>query len=89
MKEIKTIFGQIKEGLNTKKYSNENSGCSAMKPFKNRQNDRIICKKLKVPGNKQYIVMSEIFMGKKSNENDKKILTRYYTVSKLEYEIVE
>jgi len=86
MKEIKIIFAQIKEGLSSKKYSTEPNGCVALKPFKNRQNDRIIAKKMKVRNSKQIIIMSELYEGKSSNKNDKSILTRYKIVGNYEYE---
>lgn len=89
MQELKLIFGQILEGLKSSKYSDEPFGTKAMKPFKNRQNDRIICNVTKRHGQTQCIVMTELYEQKKSNTVDKKLQTRYKIVSKYKYEIIE
>lgn len=88
-KEIKLIFGQIREGLKTKKYGDEPHGTKAMKPFKNRENDRIICNVTKRGGKRQCIVMSELFLHKTSSSNDKELNNRYKIVSKYSYDIIE
>jgi hypothetical protein len=87
--ELKLIFHQVREGLTTKKYGDEPFGTKAMKPFKNRENDRIICKPVKRKNNTQCIVMAEIFLHKTSNQNDKELTNRYKIVSDYEYEIIE
>ncbi len=88
-KEIKIIFSQILEGLRTKKYGDEPYGTKSMKPFKNRDNDRIICNVAKRPNRKQCIVMSEIYLQKKSDNVNKVLNYRYKIVSRYEYEIIE
>lgn len=88
-KEIKLIFDQVREGLKTKKYGDESFGTKAMKPFKNRENDRIICNVTKRTKKKQCIVMSEIFLHKTSQINDKELTNRYKIVSKYSYDIIE
>lgn len=88
-KEVKIIFSQILEGLRTKKYGDEPYGTKSMKPFKNRDNDRIICNVTKRPNKKQCIVMSEIFFQKKSGNVDKKLDKRHKIVSHYGYEIIE
>ncbi len=89
-REIKYIFDCIRENLSIPKYTHENyKDISAMKPFLNNENDRIICKKIKRPNSKQCIVMAEFFLGKKTNEIDKKLDTRYKIVEKYTYEIIE
>lgn len=88
-KEIKLIFAQIREGHRSKKYGDEPHGTKSMKPFKNRDNDRIICNITKRKGKKQCIVMAEIFLSKKSDGVDKKLDGRYKIVSKYNYEIIE
>ena len=88
-KEIKMIFQHILESMGSKKYSNEPYGTKAMKPFKNRENDRILCNVTKRQGKKQCIVMAEIFEHKKSQRNDKVLDNRYKIISKYEYEIIE
>lgn len=87
-KEMRIITDQIKEGIKSKKYGDEPYGTKSMKPFNNRDNDRIICNVLKRPGQKQCIIMSEIYRGKKSQKNDKTIDNRYKIVSKYSYEII-
>ena len=88
-KEIRIIFSQILEGLRTKKYGNEPYGTKSMKPFKNRENDRIICNVVKRSGQKQCIVMSEIYLKKKSGNIQNILNNRYKIVSRYEYEIIE
>ncbi|MGK4568871.1 hypothetical protein [Flavobacterium sp. 3HN19-14] len=87
--EIKIIFSQILEGLKSKKFGDEPHGTKSMKPFKNRENDRIICSVKKAKGEKQTIIMSEIYLHKNSDEVDKKLDVRYKVVSKHEYEIIK
>jgi hypothetical protein len=89
VKEIRQIFDQLLEGLKSKKYSDEPHNTKAMKPFMNRENDRIICNVTKRPNQKQCIVMSEIYLHKKSNDISKILNARYKIVSGYEYEIVE
>ncbi|MFT6945605.1 MAG: hypothetical protein ACJARP_000010 [Vicingaceae bacterium] len=88
-KEMKLIFCQVLEGLRSKKYGDEEYGTKAMKPFKNRENDRIICHVLKRKNSKQCIIMSEIYLQKKSDNVSKLLKNRYKLVSSYEYEIVE
>lgn len=88
-KEIKLIFDQVREGLKTKKYGDESFGTKAMKPFKNRENDRIICNVTKRSNKKQCIVMAEIFLHKTSQGNDKELTNRYKIISKYNYDIIE
>ncbi|WP_412561708.1 hypothetical protein [Winogradskyella sp. MIT101101] len=88
-KEMKLIFSQILEGLNTKKYGQEPFGTKAMKPFLNRENDRIICKVAKRKNKKQCIVMSEIHYHKKTQSNNRELNNRYKIVSNYVYEIIE
>jgi len=87
--EIKIIFNSICEGLKSKKYGDESYGTKALKPFMNNDNDRIICHIKKIKNEKQHIIMAEIFLNKKTNDNDKKIKVRYEIVSKYEYEIIK
>lgn len=88
-KEIKLIFDQVREGLKTKKYGDESFGTKAMKPFMNRENDRIICNVTKRKGNKQCIVMSELYLHKTSQGNNKELTNRYHIVSTYSYDIIE
>jgi hypothetical protein len=88
-KEMKLIFCQVMEGYKTKKYSDEAFSTKAMKPFKNRQNDRIICNVTKQKNRKQCIVMSEIYLQKKSDNVNKVLNNRYKIVAGYEYEIIE
>lgn len=88
-KEMKLIFGQVLEGLKTKKFGQEDFGTRAMKPFLNRDNDRIICNVTKQKNKTQCIVMSEIYLSKKTNSNSKDLINRYKIVSKYQYEIIE
>lgn len=88
-KEMKLIFEQVQEGLRTKKYSDESFGTKAMKPFLNRENDRIICKSIKRKNQKQCIVMSELYLQKKSDDVSKVLKTRYKIVASYEYEIID
>lgn len=88
-KEIKIIFSQIMEGLKTKKYGDEPYGTKSMKPFKNRENDRIICNITKRQNKKPCIVMSEIYLQKKSDKVNKALNYRHKIVSSYEYEIIE
>lgn len=60
-----------------------------MKPFLNRENDRIICKTLKRKNKKQCIIMSEIYFQKKSDNVNKVLKNRYKIVGSYEYEIIE
>lgn len=88
-KELKLIFDQVREGLKSKKYGDEEFGTKAMKPFMNRENDRIICNVTKRKDQKQCIVMAEVYLHKTSNNVNKALRTRYEIVSKYEYEIIE
>ena len=88
-KEVSLIFCQVLEGLRSKKYGDEEYGAKAMKPFMNRENDRIICHVLKQRNFKQCIVMSELYLQKKSDNVNKVLKNRYKIVSNYEYEIVE
>ena len=88
-KEIKLIFSQVIEGLRTKKYSDEDFGTKAMKPFFNRENDRIICNVLRRRNEKQCIIMSEIYFQKKSDNVNKLLKNRYKIVGSYEYEIIQ
>lgn len=88
-KEIKIIFSSVLEGLKTKKIGDEPYGTKAMKPFLNRDNDRIICNITKQKSKKQCIVMSELYLSKKGNKVDNQLDTRYKIVSKYSYEIIE
>lgn len=88
-KEMKLIFGQMQEGIPSKKYSREPHGTIAMKPFKNNENDRILCTPLKRIKQNQCIVMAEIYLQKKTDGNDKRIITRYKIISRYNYEIIE
>jgi len=87
-KEMNLIIAQVMEGLRTKKYGNESYGTKAMKPFLNRENDRIICHVKKRIRRKQCIIMSELYLHKKSDDVNKVLDNRYKIVSKYEYEIV-
>ena len=87
--EIKVIFNSICEGLKSKKYGDEPYGTKALKPFLNNDNDRIICNIKKEKNQKQTIIMSEIFLHKKTNDVDKKLNIRYKIVSNYGYEIIE
>lgn len=88
-KEIKLIFGQIIEGLKSKKYGDEPHNTKAMKPFKNRENDRILCNVTKRKGKKQCIVMSELYLHKTTQGNSKNLNNRYKIISKYNYDIIE
>ena len=89
MKELKLIFDQVREGLKTKKYGDEPYGTKAMKPFKNRDNDRILCNVTKRKGKTQCIVMCEVYLHKTSKNVDKVLDNRYKIISKYQYEIIE
>jgi hypothetical protein len=86
--EIKIIFQQICEGLKSRKYGDEPYSTKALKPFLNNDNDRIICHVKKMKNEKQHIIMSELFLHKKTEGIDKKLNIRYKTVSEYEYEII-
>ena len=86
--EVKLIFHQICEGLKSKKYGDEPYSTKALKPFMNNDNDRIICHVKKMKNEKQHIIMSELYLHKKTNDVDKRLDVRYKTVSKYEYEII-
>lgn len=86
---MKLIFEQVQEGLRTKKYSDESFGTKAMKPFLNRENDRIICKSVKRKNQKQCIVMSELYLQKKSDNVSRVLKNRYKIVASYEYEIID
>lgn len=88
-KELKIIFDCIKEGLKSKKYGDEPYSTKAMKPFKNRENDRILCNVTKRTNSKQCIVMSEIYLHKTSAANNKELNNRYKIVSNYSYDIIE
>jgi hypothetical protein len=88
-REVKVIFSQIMEGLRTKKYGDEPYKTKSMKPFKNRENDRIICNIAKRTNKKQCIVMSEIYLHKKSDNVNNVLNNRHKIVSNYEYEIIE
>jgi hypothetical protein len=87
--ELKLIFHQICEGLKSKKYGDEPYSTKALKPFMNRENDRIICHVKKSKNEKQHIIMSELFLHKATNDVSKKLKGRYEIVSKYEYEIIK
>lgn len=87
-REIKQIFACISEGLKSKKYGDKPFGTKALKPFLNRQNDRIICHVMKIKNEKQHIILSEIFFHKSSNDVDKELLNRYKIVSNYRYSIL-
>lgn len=89
MKELKLIFDCIREGLKTKKYGDELYGTKAMKPFLNRENDRIICNVTKRKNDTQCIVMAEVYLNKKTDDISKVLKVRYEIVSKYVYEIIE
>ena len=89
MEELKQIFQCICEKLTTKKYGGEPNGTSAMKPFLNNENDRIICKPTKRKGKTQCIVMSELILTKKGEKIDKALNVRYKIVGGYNYEIIE
>ncbi|WP_243473062.1 hypothetical protein [Winogradskyella sp. MH6] len=86
---MKLIFSQILEGLKSKKYSDEPFGTKAMKPFLNRENDRIICNVKNRKRRKKCIIMSEFYYSKKTNGIDKQLSNRYKIVSTYDYEIIE
>jgi len=88
-KEIKLIFAQIIEGLKSKKYGDEPYNTKAMKPFKNRENDRILCNVTKRKGKKQCIVMSELYIHKTSQNNGNRLNKRYKIISNYNYDIIE
>lgn len=88
-KELKLIFHNLIEGLNSKKYSNEDYGTKALKPFLNRENDRILCNVTKRKFATQCIVMCELYRHKKTNKVNKVLRKRYEIISKYRYEIVE
>jgi hypothetical protein len=89
MKEVKMIVASLREGLSSKKYGPEPYGTFSLKPFFNRENDRIICNVQSRKNKTKCIIMSEIYYSKKTQNVDKKLGTRYKIVSKYEYEIVE
>lgn len=86
-KQLRVVIDCIREGLTTGKISSEPNNTISIKLFVGSDNDRIICKLLKRPGEKPCIVMSEIYFGKKTQKNDKKISTRYLIASKIKYVI--
>lgn len=88
-KEMNLILCCVMEGLKTPKYSSEDFSTKAMKPFLNRENDRIICNVTRRKNKKQCIVMAEAYYKKKSDNVNKVLKNRYKIVGSYEYEIIE
>ena len=88
-KEMRLIFAQITEGLKSPKFGKEPFGTYAMKPFKNNQNDRILCKMEKRKGRPACIVMVELYRHKTTRKVDKRLMERYKIIASYEYEIIE
>lgn len=90
--EFNDIRNILKQNLRNKdKYCKCDVTAKASRVFEmrftnNQRNDRIYC--LEVSTNKQrLIIMSELFIGKKSQEIPKKIKGRIETIGGFEYEI--
>lgn len=93
--KFKYIANIILEGYrNTEVYDKENingksKGVTAMKFFKNGDNDRLYCKEIKQGDKILIIVASELFEKKKTNKNDKRIVSIINKVAGYEYEIIK
>ena len=92
IEEFKDIRGILKESLrNAEKYCKADVSNKATDIFEMRfttkgKNDRIYCKELK-EGKKRFIVMIELFEGKKSQEIPKRIKSRIETIGGYEYDL--
>lgn len=94
-KKFRYIAEIILEGhKNTEVYDKEdiNEKCkdvTAMKFFKNGDNDRLYCKEISRGDKKMVIVASELFEKKKTKKNDKRANSVINKVGGYEYEIIE
>ncbi len=85
-KAMKKILRCYVEEVPNAGWSKEPHECIALKPLKNHINIRLACKVQEYNG-KKVAIISESFV-KKTNNNDKRALAIYESVSKREYEIV-
>ena len=91
-KEFKEIREILKENLrNKEKYkkadvSDKAKNIYEMRFVRNERNDRIYCQEISFSG-KRFVVMIELFLGKKSQDISKKIRTRIETMGGYEYEL--
>lgn len=90
--EFRRIRSMLKENLrNDERYRKVNVSKKAKNIFemrftKNGRNDRIYCKEISFRG-KRFIVMVELFIGKKSQEIPKEIKLRIEKIGGYNYEI--
>jgi hypothetical protein len=91
-KEFKEIRELLKENLrNSEKYrkvdvSNKAKDMYEMRFIKGERNDRIYCKELSI-SSKRFIIMIELFKGKKSQDIPRAIKLRIETMGGYEYEL--
>ena len=91
-KEFREIRELLKENLrNKEKYkkadvSDKAKNIFEMRFIRNKHNDRIYCQEIN-KGAKRFIVMIELYEGKKSQDIPKKIKTRIETMGGSEYEL--
>ena len=90
--EFKEIRSILKENLrNSEKYrkaevSDKAKNVFEMRFIKNGRNDRIYCQENSING-KRYIVMIELFIGKKTQDIPKRIKSRLETIGGYDYEL--
>lgn len=88
-REIRDILKQnlrIKDKYCKADVSNKAKNVYEMRFTKSGKNDRIYCQELHT-NKKRFIVMSELFEGKKSQDIPKKIKSRLETIGSYEYEL--
>lgn len=91
-KEFKVIRELLKENLrNSEKYrkvdvSDKAKDMFEMRFIRGERNDRIYCKELSI-SSKRFIIMIELFQGKKSQEIPKLIKSRIVTMGGYEYDL--
>jgi hypothetical protein len=91
-KEFKEIRALLKENLrNAEKYlkadvSEKAKNIYEMRFVRNKRNDRIYCKEITF-NRKRYIVMIELYVGKKTQEISKKIKPRIEIMGGYDYEL--
>jgi len=89
-KEMQVIMECLKRGLQTDLFSPEPEGCYALKPFKNTQNDRIICQSQKRENKKKqslcvnYSTQKKLITMTKKSQQDTKLSQKNTTNSLIE-----
>lgn len=90
--EFKEIRSLLKENLrNKEKYckadvSDKAKNMFEMRFIKNSRNDRIYCQEINISG-KRFIIMVELFQGKKSQKIPKEMKSRIETMGGYNYEL--